>query len=590
MPAAEQLEPGSLLVDRYRIESVIGSGGMAVVYRATDTRLDLPVAVKVLRPQLRRKADIVHRFLLEARLQARLKHPNIVNVTNVEERDEVTFIVMELLKGMTLADYAVAKRGLGEKEALELLIPVCDAVATAHAQDVIHRDLKPSNIFLAEDSRQLVPKLMDFGVAREVDSSYTSTTTLLGTLPYMSFELVQSARNASPQSDVYALGVTLFELLTGRHPIQARTLQEYIVALMNTDQVPSLRSARPDISPELDAVAARALRKAAAERYADAAALAAALRELPLAARVAPDAAPRRSTAHVTAAAPRSDSARPEGLRRLESTYAVRGELGTGPLGVVYHCTSPDGTPLAVKLLRPDRAGDPRRQSRFLGASREQQQLALETPFVQPIHALHPDFTGIAAPRPDGGATLAEMLATYGRFDPGYSIELFILLADGLKAAHDRGIRHGHLHPGNIFLARQPDGVLTPWLMDFGHALLLEPDEIDALEHSLPYLAPEIDGQMSRTTSTSDVFGLGMTLFRTLCGQLPYEATTLAAQRAALANPSVIPDLRALAPHLPADLASVVGWCLSIAPERRYNDIGEVRRDLLAVRANVLGY
>ncbi|MDX9722302.1 MAG: protein kinase [Myxococcota bacterium] len=590
----KEYSPGDVLLDRYKIEAVIGAGGMSVVFRCMDQRLDVVVAVKLLRSQFRQQSDVVARFLREAKLQAKLVHPNIVHVTNVED-GELTLMVMEYMRGMSLGDYSKAKGPLSETETIELIIPVVDALAMAHEKDIVHRDVKPSNIFLAEQGRRLVPKLIDFGVARELDASITTSATLLGTLPYMSFELVQTARNASPASDVYAIGVTLFQLLSHRLPVEAKTLQEYVFALMESNEPPSIKRYHAAVSDELAQVISKCLKKDPLQRYTSCGKLLEVLRALPPDRSLAPalNINPTVNLADDASLAELLTAPQPPPLpptatqsRRLAGHYQVDGRLGEGPVAHVFSGSDSREQRFFVKVLKPAFASQSLWSSSFLEAAERQRDLAQQTPFVQPIAALHDDASLFAAPY-QRLETLAHMLDSYQRFNVGYALELFILLSDGLRAAHQCGLLHRHVYPGNIALVTQSDGILTPQWLDFNHLFPLDDPEL--LGESLPYLPPETDGKLSNCTQASDIFGLGLCLLRCIVGQLPYAPKNLKEWRLAI-DAGGIPDARTFLPELPDALCQVIAWCVNFDPKQRYQRAEEVHRDLLTVRKHVAGY
>ena len=181
------------------------------------------------------------------------------------------------------------------------------------------------------------------------------------------------------------------------------------------------------------------------------------------------------------------------------------------------------------------------------------------------------------------------MLVSYGRFDPDYTLELYIRLADALRISHSRELLHGHLHLGNIFLAQQPDGVVTPMLMDFDHLSVLGERALVKRGTSLPFCAPELGGGHPPTPAC-DIFSFGICMFFTLTGKLPIHSTNLIGWRQEVAALGAIPNAREFVPELSEDLSKVLGWCLSLAPAARYLDVSEVHRDLLAVRLSKLGY
>jgi serine/threonine protein kinase len=220
------LEVGQV-IDRYKIEGCIGSGGMATVYRVRHTLLGSLHALKVLHPELLRHDEIRERFLAEGRIQAQLFHPHIAAVTDLVSAEGVAGLVMEYLEGQTLEQWMVERGPATAREALDLLRPVLAAVGHAHRAGVVHRDLKPSNLFLCSRTIGMVrPVVLDFGVAKLKEeagvtafrSRPTATGTRIGTVHYMSPEQVRTSAGVDERSDLYALGAVLYEILIGRAP------------------------------------------------------------------------------------------------------------------------------------------------------------------------------------------------------------------------------------------------------------------------------------------------------------------------------------------------------------------------------------
>lgn len=261
---------GRALDGRYEVVSRIARGGMATVYLATDTRLDRDVAVKVMHPHLADDEQFVARFHREARSAARLSHQGVVAVYDQGRDDDLVYLVMELVLGTTLRDLLNEAGALTAGQALGVLEPLLEALAVAHRAGIVHRDVKPENVLLTDDGRV---KVADFGLARAASSSQTSATTglLMGTAAYLSPELVLRGI-ADARSDVYAVGVMAFEMLTGRQPFTGEVPVQ--VAFQHVhERVPPPSSLDPGIPAAVDALVTRAAAQDPDERPADARAL-----------------------------------------------------------------------------------------------------------------------------------------------------------------------------------------------------------------------------------------------------------------------------------------------------------------------------
>ena len=271
--------PAEVIADRYEVGELLGRGGMAEVHAGTDRRLNRPVAVKRLLPTMAARADIRRRFEAEARAAASLSHPNAVAVFDTGEHEGVPFIVMERLPGETLAD-RIATGPLDPAEMRRMAIEVLGALGAAHAAGLVHRDVKPSNVLIAADGRV---KVADFGIAKSTEmadaADLTTTGQLLGTPAYLAPERLDGAP-ASPQSDLWALGVILYEALTGRRPFTGETALAAARAAAAGAHRP-LAEARPDVDPAFAAAVERAILADPAARFASAEEMAAALGATP---------------------------------------------------------------------------------------------------------------------------------------------------------------------------------------------------------------------------------------------------------------------------------------------------------------------
>lgn len=262
------------VIDRYEVEAALGEGGMASVYRVRHTLLGSLHAMKVLHPELLRSHDLRERFLAEGRIQAQLHHPHIAAVTDLVSAPGVAGLVMEYLQGESL-DARLDRGPLSPDEALDLFRPVLDAVAHAHRQGVVHRDLKPANLFLCSRTAGLLrPVVLDFGIAKLTDearvtafrSQSTVAGTRMGTPHYMSPEQVRNASSVDARSDVYALGVILYEALTGRMAFDGDGDFEVMQAILG-GETEDPGALLPDAAAPVAAVVRQAMAVDPAERF-----------------------------------------------------------------------------------------------------------------------------------------------------------------------------------------------------------------------------------------------------------------------------------------------------------------------------------
>ena len=270
--AASELDD-RLLAGRYRLGDVIATGGMAQVRRATDEVLGREVAVKLLHPHLAADPTVVDRFRHEAVAAARLTHPAIVSIYDTVAEDGINAIVMELIDGITLRQFLDQEGPLDPRDAVDVVAGVADALQTAHEAGIVHRDVKPANILLCEDRRVMVT---DFGIAKvAVDQDLTQAGTMIGTAKYLAPEQVRG-EPVDPRTDVYALGVVLYECLCGRPPFEADTEAATALARLHRDPLRP-RQVRPSVPRSLDVITMQALAREPDDRPSTAAALRAAL-------------------------------------------------------------------------------------------------------------------------------------------------------------------------------------------------------------------------------------------------------------------------------------------------------------------------
>ncbi|MFO0684054.1 MAG: serine/threonine-protein kinase [Sandaracinus sp.] len=257
-------------VGAYEIESQLGKGGMAVVYVARHRDLDKRVAIKVLRSELAESDEIRKRFLREGRAAARVRHPHVVDITDVGSDGDDVYLVMELLEGETLASVIDREIILAPERVVDYLVPVVAALGAAHKNGVVHRDLKPENIFLARDpSGRAFPKVLDFGISHLRDNTEERVTELgsvLGTPQYMSPEQARGEDSLTPQTDQFSLGIILYEALVGRLPYEGETPVQLIHEVARGDVRP-MRTFKSWIPQDLEEVVMRALAGDPSKRY-----------------------------------------------------------------------------------------------------------------------------------------------------------------------------------------------------------------------------------------------------------------------------------------------------------------------------------
>jgi len=277
--------PGTTLAGKYRVDHVLGEGGMGVVVAATDLQLERRVAIKFLLPDYAQHREASQRFLREARAAVKIQSEHVARVIDVGTMEGgAPYMVMEFLEGQDLSGVLEDRKLLPVEEAVGHVLEACEAIAEAHSVGIVHRDLKPANLFLSRqpDGSSRI-KVLDFGISKAtmtsttgVDPSLTRTSSMMGSPLYMSPEQMRSAKNVDPRTDIWALGVIVYELLTGKPPFYAESIPE-LSAKVLLEQPDAIRSVRSDVPEALEAVVNRALAKDPAARFPTVADLAQAL-------------------------------------------------------------------------------------------------------------------------------------------------------------------------------------------------------------------------------------------------------------------------------------------------------------------------
>jgi eukaryotic-like serine/threonine-protein kinase len=280
--SSQPIQLGEVVADKYRVDRVLGEGGMGVVVAATHLHLEQRVALKFLLPRMATSPELVQRFLREARAAVKIQSEHVAKVLDVGTHRGSPYMVMEYLEGGDLARVLAERGPLPVAEAVGYLLEACEAVAEAHSLGIVHRDLKPSNLFLAQGpaGRPLV-KVLDFGISKVPsttnDAHLTKTSALMGSPSYMSPEQLVSSASVDMRSDVWALGVVLYEMLTRAVPFNAQTMPELVGAILQAVPAP-IAAARQGVPPGVQAIVDRCLQKNPDARFANVGELARALR------------------------------------------------------------------------------------------------------------------------------------------------------------------------------------------------------------------------------------------------------------------------------------------------------------------------
>ncbi|MDB4964180.1 MAG: Serine/threonine-protein kinase pkn3 [Myxococcales bacterium] len=267
-PAEDGIAAGTVLVGKYRIESVLGRGGMGMVYRAHHLTLDETIAIKVLRRDVSLDEETVHRFVREAQSAVKLKSEHVARIRDVGTFDDgLPYMVMEFLEGADLGQLVDANGAMNVPVAVDLVLQACDAIAEAHSLGIVHRDIKPTNLFVSfRPDQTAIVKVLDFGISKSstgADLSLTQTSSMLGTPAYMSPEQMRSARTVDARTDVWSIGTVLYELVEARRPFNAESFSEMCVMVAMDPPAPMVHA------PELEPIVLRCLHKNPKDRYAN---------------------------------------------------------------------------------------------------------------------------------------------------------------------------------------------------------------------------------------------------------------------------------------------------------------------------------
>ena len=569
-------EPGTRIVERFVVQERLGSGGMASVYRCVDLSTGQEQALKVLHEHLRVDSpDMARRFRLEAQLMLALQHggnhPNVVCAYELIDAPGVLAFSMEVVEGRrSLAEVLAQQPMLSEGEATQLALQLLAGLEHVHRHHILHRDLKPSNLLLHPDGRLLIT---DFGIAKHLKdldddlsmaNTLTQTQSMFGSPAYMAPELFDSVANASVESDLYSVGVILYELLIGVVPFVVDSMPSHVLRVA-TQAPPSPRLQRAELSGDIERAIAIALAKDPQDRFSDAATFGAFLRgqsaELEASGRL-----PERDPEHI-------------------EEYQVIRRIGRGPNTKVFACKDQNlEVEVAVKLLPKS---ETHKHQQLLKEARSQAALHQGRPhphIVAVRNVLHKGSSCALVCELVEGVALQRFLLE-ARPDLPTVLRLFAEAASALAHAHSKGVLHRNLKPNNLLVnwsqgelaaRRKPRVKLADFRLD---ALNDEPPQQWSQRQGVAiYMAPERLSGASASVAT-DVYGLAALLLsalreelqphRPLAEQIPDTSPSLQQilERALAFDPAQRPLSAELAQELEAIASSMTGERQSVAPE-----------------------
>ncbi len=557
---------GRTLGGIFRIERKLGEGGMGAVYEAVDN-LDRKVALKVIRPELAPGEDYVSRFQREAKAAARFKHPNSVDVYAFGEDQGLLYIALEFVEGRELRDLIRERGALPPDRATGIALQVLAALEKAHASGIVHRDLKPQNIMVATENGRDVVKILDFGIAKIENATGPGTIagTILGTVAYMSPEQARGEA-VDGRSDLYSLGIVLYQMLTGDVPFHGKSTMELIKKQIELP-APSPRLKNPEIPLALERAILKALEKDPGERFADARSFAHALEQAlgevqgtviggqpSTAAGFDTQDAPGRPRNHGAtghAPPPPTRGAQPDtavsyetggtaqvyaGLvgRTVDDKYEVLSKLGEGGMGAVFKArhTLLDKL-VALKVVHPALSGRPDVRERFLREAKAA--MVFVHPNAIPVREFGVTRDGLVYMTQDfsPGRSLRSIVSEEKRLEIPRALAIVRQCLLAISEAHVHGIVHRDLKPENILVERdETTGDDVARVCDFGIAKIQDTPASGPDGESLTgrqvigtphYMAPE-QASGEKVDGRADLYAIGCVLYELLTGTRVFEA------------------------------------------------------------------
>ena len=560
------LPAGEMLAGRYRIVEILGEGGMGAVYKALDTELDRPVALKIIRPELSSQSELVLRFKNELILARQITHRNVVRIYDISVSEGCKFITMEFVDGGDLFHLIKQRGKLPVPEALPIFRQALLGLQAAHHEGVVHRDLKPHNIMVDSQGRAC---LMDFGIASSAETSgMTVAGALIGTPHYMAPEQVLGGK-AEARSDLFAMGVIFFEMLSGDLPYRGAGGLKSLIQ-RTKEAAPSLRSIDPDIPEYISGIVARCLEIDLDLRYSSAGEI---LADLDAQKVSRPGAENLHFPTGAFCALPLAPGS------AFGSRYRIECRLGQGGMGTVYKAWDLElDRPVALKLVRPELSTKPasfeKLKQEILLASSISHRHILRIHDLGDVDGLK--FISMAFV---DGPDLSKVLRADGPLPASRAVFFAIQLCEALQAAHAEGVVHRDLKPQNILIDKENHACIT----DFGVAVSLAAEGAPEFLGTPEYMAPEqVEGKPP--DSRADLYSFGLILYQMVTGALPFGSDTV--MQTLFQRVTQLPrHPKLINPELPDDLVALILKCLEKDPDLRYQTAAEILADLKRLEA-----
>jgi serine/threonine protein kinase/tetratricopeptide (TPR) repeat protein len=557
------LFPGATLAGRYEIIKMLGEGGMGTVYKAKDTELDRLVALKVIRPEYANHPETIRRFKQELILARQVTHRNVIRIFDLGIADSFKFITMDYVEGRDLSKILSDRGKFSVSDACEMVRQICSGLEAAHSEGVVHRDLKPQNIMLDAQGRVF---LMDFGLARSMELvGMTRTGALIGTPTYMSPEQARGEK-ADARTDIFALGVIFYELLTGKRPYKDEPMMATLIRRTKELATPPSQ-VDSSVPQSISDIVMKCLQIKTDLRYQSAEEI---LRDLNLI-------SPSQTSGN--------QSGSMQGPHAFSSgsffgpRYRIESLLGEGGMGKVYKAQ--DGElrrTVALKLVRPELASDPssmdRLKQEILLASKVSHKNILRIHDLGDVGGLK--FISMAYV---DGRDLHQIISAEGRLPLPRAIRIARQLCLALEAAHSEGVIHRDLKPQNVLVDQEGQVFVS----DFGLAKSLEVHasmmtSTSEVNGTPRYMSPE-QVEAGPVDHRSDLYSLGLILYEMVTADLPFESDSVlqAMYQRVTQSPR---NPKTLNPDLPDYLVNIIMRCLEKDPAQRYQHAREILVDL----------